>query len=345
MERNIYVGSPKGLFTFRKKAGEWIPELNFKGNAVFALGKQDDRIFAAPFTEWTGQSLYFSDDNGRKWTATKDPLAFPEKADTSLAKIWSIKADSTGKLFFGVEPSALFSSEDGGETWELCEGLWNHPHRSQWGPGFGGLCLHTILHLSRSNWVIATSTGGCYRTEDAGETWHASNKGIVAPFMPKGEQEPEFGQCVHKISYHESNPEQLFLQHHWGVYRSRDHGKSWTNIGKDKGLPSDFGFGCVTNQPDTAFVIPIHSDEFRVFQDGKMQVFRTEDAGESWTALNKGLPQKDAYDCVLRDSFYADGENLAFGTTAGSLFYSFDNGNSWEEIGSNLPRITCVRIF
>ncbi len=331
------------MFNFSKSDG-WKSEVCFEGQGVFAIGKSNGRVWAAPFTEWTGTSLSYSDDMGKTWEATDKPLKFPDGKDASLAKIWQIASGSNGRMFFGVEPSALFISDDGGKSFELCEGLWNHPHRAEWTPGFGGLCLHTILPLTETEWMIGASTGGAYRTEDAGKTWEACNQKIKVTFMP--EEFPEFGQCVHKAAYHDSNPEQLFLQHHCGVYRSTNGGKTWDNISDGKDLPSDFGFACVSNNPDTAFIIPIKAAEFRVFPEGRLRVYRTRDAGESWQPLEKGLPQKDAYDCVLRDSFSSAGDSdLAFGTTGGSLYFSEDNGESWETIANHLPRITCVRIY
>ncbi len=331
------------MFTFSKETG-WQSNVNFEGQSVFAIGNSGSRLWASPFTEWTGTALSYSDDQGETWQAVEKPLMFPEEKDASLAKIWQIASDGNGRMFFGVEPSALFISDDQGESFELCEGLWNHPHRAQWTPGFGGLCLHTIIPMSETNWLIGASTGGAYRTEDAGKSWEACNQKIKTPFLP--EETPEFGQCVHKVAGDSANPDQLFLQHHWGVYRSINGGKTWDNISEGKHLPTDFGFACVSNNPNTAFIIPIKADEFRVFPDGKMGVYRTQDSGESWTRLDKGLPQENAYDCVLRDSFSAAGNSdLAFGTTGGSVYFSDDNGDSWETITNHLPRITCVRIF
>lgn len=342
MSRTIYVGTAKGLFTFRQ-SDQWKSNLNFEGQSVYAIGNSGERIWVSPFTEWTGTSLSYSDDQGESWRTVEKPLKFPEDKDTALKKVWQIVSDGNGRMFFGVEPSALFTSDDEGQTFDFCDGLWDHPHRGHWTPGFGGLCLHTFLALSEDTWVIGASTGGAYRTEDAGKTWEACNQKIKTPFLP--EEIPEFGQCVHKIAYHRSNPERLFLQHHWGIYRSDNSGKTWKNISEGKDLPSDFGFGCVSNRADTAFVIPIKADEFRVFPEGKLRVYRTEDAGESWQSLDKGLPQENAYDCVLRDSFTSASESeLAFGTTGGSLYFSDDNGDSWETVANHLPRITCVRM-
>ncbi len=340
----IAAGTAKGLFTFRRSNGKWDLDVNFEGKAVYAIGKSGDRIWASPFTEWTGTELAYSDDLGSTWSNREgDPFTFPEETDTALAKIWQIWSDENGRMFFGVEPSALFISDNGAETWSMVEGLWDHPHREHWTPGFGGKCLHTFLKLSDSTWIAGMSTGGVYRTEDAGESWEACNQKIKTPFLP--EETPEFGQCVHKIAFHPSDPETLFLQHHWGVYRSDNAGKSWTNISEGKDLPTDFGFACVSNKRDTAFIIPIHSDGFRCFPDGKARVYKTEDRGESWKELSKGLPQENAYDCVLRDSFNSNQDDLAFGTTGGSLFFSGDSGESWETVADHLPRITCVRVF
>ena len=343
MSRTIFVGTTKGLFTFSKN-GVWKTNTHFEGQSVFAIGKSGTRIWASPFTEWTGTALSYTNDVGGSWETIEKPLQFPEDKETSLAKIWQIAEGENGRMFFGVEPSALFISDDQGETFELCEGLWNHPHRAEWTPGFGGLCLHTIIPMTDKTWLIGASTGGAYRTENGGETWEACNQRIKTPFLP--EETPEFGQCVHKVAADKSNPDQLFLQHHWGVYKSSNGGKTWDNISEGKGLPTDFGFACVSNNPDTAFIIPIKADDYRVFPDGKLGVYRTEDAGDSWQRLDKGLPQENAYDCVLRDNFDAASDSeLAFGTTGGSVYFSSDNGDSWETITNHLPRITCVRVY
>ncbi len=338
----IAVGTLKGLFIFDRSGDGWkCREPQFNGQSVYATQFIGKTLWAAPFTEWTGQMLCRSEDGGRSWTALEHPLKFPDWTGAALAKIWQITALGD-RLFAGVEPSALFTSDDNGESWQLCEGLWNHPHRAEWQPGFGGLCLHTVLPQDESNWVVASSTGGCYRTGDGGRNWEAVNKNIVAPFLP--DPEPEFGQCVHKIAFHPSRPDELFLQHHWGVYRSDDRGRNWKNVGMDK-LPSDFGFACAVNGPGRVFIIPIKADVERVFPDGKMRVYRSDDSGSTWTALSAGLPQNDVYDCVLRDNLSAaESRAVAFGTTGGSVYFSDDNGETWNCLGNHLPRITSVRV-
>jgi hypothetical protein len=175
-------------------------------------------------------------------------------------------------------------------------------------------------------------------------TWTAQNRGIRATFLPN--KFPEFGQCVHKIAMHPDRPERLFLQNHWGVYRSDNYGEAWTNIGD--GLPSDFGFPVLFHprNADTVFIVPVESDQFRCACDGRLRVYRTRNAGDSWEPLARGLPQKRAYETVLRDALTADSldpSGIYFGTRSGQLFASRDEGRSWHKILDGLPAIVCIR--
>jgi photosystem II stability/assembly factor-like uncharacterized protein len=296
--------------------------------------------------------LSTSEDLGRKWTEPEAyAIKFPEGTDTSLKQIWQIvpgHADETDTLFCGVEPAALFRSDDAGESWSLVRGLHDHPHRPQWQPGGGGLCLHTILPdpANKQRMHVAISTGGVYRTDDGGQTWNPRNVGVRAQFLPPEQRYPEFGQCVHKIVSHPTKPDRLFLQNHWGLYRTDDAGDSWTDIAN--GVPSDFGFAIESDPGDanTAYIIPLESDEFRCTPEAKLRVYRTRNAGDSWEPLTNGLPQENAFETVLRDGMSADElqpTGLYFGTRNGKLFGSHDGGESWETIEEGLPPVVCVK--
>jgi len=191
---------------------------------------------------------------------------------------------------------------------------------------------------------VGISAGGVYRTIDSGVTWTAQNRGIRVTYQP--DQHPEFGQCVHKMTLHPARPERIFLQNHWGVYRSDDHAESWTEIGG--GLPSDFGFPIVMHprNPDFVYIVPVESDIFRCSCDGRLRVYRTRNAGGSWEPLSRGLPQKRAYETVVRDAMTVDSLascGIYFGTRSGQLFGSSDEGKTWERIHEGLPAIVCVR--
>ena len=353
----VLVGTTKGAFLLRSNAARKRWEVggpHFPGQAIHAMlldsrgGRR--RLVAGGSSDHWGPVLHTSDDFGASWSnPERAPVSFPEDTGATLARIWQLvpgREDEPGTLYCGVEPAALFESRDGGDTWSLVRGLWDHAHRPQWQPGGGGLCLHTIIPdpVHRARMFVAISTGGVYRTDDGGATWQARNHGVRAPFLPG--PHPEFGQCVHKIVQHPTFPERLFLQNHWGLYRSEDAGDSWQDIAN--GVPSDFGFAMTMHphDPETVYIVPIESDTFRCTPEGRLRVYRTRDAGGSWEALARGLPQQNALETILRDGMSADPLNPAgvyFGTRSGKVFGSPDGGASWSALVEGLPPVLCVK--
>ena len=98
--------------------------------------------------------------------------------------------------------------------------------------------------------------------------------------------------------------------------------------------------------PNTVFIIPMESDEFRCTPEGKLRVYRTQNAGESWDAMGNGLPQENALETVLRDGLSADDlqpTGVYFGTRNGKLYGSADAGDSWDAIQESLPPVVCVK--
>jgi photosystem II stability/assembly factor-like uncharacterized protein len=353
----VLVGTMKGAFVLRsdKSRKKWDVGGPYSiGAPVYAMAfdqRQGRRRlwWAQQSFQW-GTVLCSSDDYGKTVTEPETySVKFPPESQLTLKNIWQITPGRNGDpdtLYCGVEPAALFESRDAGKTWSPVEGLLNHPHRPKWQPGGGGLCLHTIVPdpTNPKRMMIAISTAGAYRTDDGGATWHARNNGVRAEFMP--DKYPEFGQCVHKVVQQRARPERLFLQNHWGLYRSDDGGNSWKDIAN--GVPSDFGF-CMAahpHDPETVYIVPIESDQYRCTPEGKLRVYRTQNAGKSWEPLTRGLPQKNAMETVLRDALTTDTCDPAgvyFGTRSGKVYGSSDGGNSWKVIMEGLPAVVCVK--
>ena len=307
------------------------------------------RLLVGASSSWLGPQVWRSDDLGASWQETPNgAVRFPDGAGATVARVWQLTPGAEDEVVYaGTEPAAVFRSTDRGETFALEQALWDHPHRPQWNAGFGGQAFHTVLpHPGDPHSVTAAlSTGGVYRTTDGGTSWEPRNRGIRADFLPEGEQYPEFGQCVHKITRHPSRPERLYLQNHGGVYRSDDEGGTWTSIGD--GLPADFGFPIVVHphDPDTVFVFPINGGDRRYPPQAKARVWRSRDAGETWEELDDGLP--DAFFvAVMRDAMCVDDHataGLYFGARNGSVWASVDEGGSWGQIVSDLPDVMVVR--
>ena len=192
----LLVGTMKGAFLLSsdKDRERWdVSGPHFPGRTIYALA-YDSRVGRQRL--WAGSSNFFgtllhsSDDFGKTWTNPESsPVKFPEDTGQSLKQIWQItpgREQEPDKIYCGVEPAALFESNDAGQSWSLVRPLFDHPHRPKWEPGGGGMCLHTVLPDSANprRMHIAVSTGGVYRTDDAGETWQSKNNGISAEFRP-----------------------------------------------------------------------------------------------------------------------------------------------------------------
>ncbi|HUI41483.1 MAG TPA: protein kinase [Terriglobia bacterium] len=352
----LMVGTVKGAFLLRSgpERRRWdVAGPYFHGLAIYSLaydGREGrHRLWASTHSYW-GTFLVSSEDFGKVWTNPQQAnIRFPPETGTVLNNIWQIslgRPEEPDVMYCGVEPAALFESRDAGETWSLVRGLFDHPHRPRWRPGNGGLTLHTIApHPSdKARMCVAISAGGMYKTEDGGASWRAANRGVRNMYQP--DRYPEFGQCVHKFVVHPARPERHFLQNHWGLYRSDDGAESWKDIAN--GVPSDFGFAMVMHphNPDCVYIVPVESDEFRCAPEGRLRVYRTRNAGASWEPLSRGLPQKGAYETVLRDAMTADAldpAGLYFGTRSGHLYGSADEGKTWKKILEGLPAVVCVK--
>ena len=352
----LLAGTIKGAFLLRSNSNRarWeVAGPYFHGQAIYSLAYDSRegrrRLWASTCSYW-GTYLRSSDDFGRVWTNPLEAqIKFPAESGATLKNVWQIclgRPDQPNVLYCGVEPAALFKSSDGGETWSLNSGLFNHPHRPRWVPGNGGLSLHTILlnPADVNRMLVAISSGGVYTTEDGGSTWRAANRGVRMVNQP--DKFPEFGQCVHKVAVHPARPGRFFLQNHWGLYRSDDGAQSWKDVAN--GVPSDFGFAMVMHphNPDCVYIQPVESDEFRCAIDGRLRIYRTRNAGASWEPLMRGLPQKRAYETVLRDAMAVDTldpHGLYFGTRSGHLYGSADEGKNWSRIMEGLPAVLCVK--
>jgi photosystem II stability/assembly factor-like uncharacterized protein len=338
--RQILVGTRKGVFVIRD--GELTgPELT--GWSIFhaTADPRDGTLYAASNNFVYGGTVHRSTDGGATWERS-EPIELPEE---KLGEVWHVEpghASEPGTLFLGAAPGALFRSADGGRTWEPVDGLTAHPTREHWNPGAGGLCCHSVqIDPGDPQRVFAAiSAAGAFRSTDGGASWTPINTGVAAEFLP--DPFPEVGQCVHKLLLHPARPERLWQQNHCGVYRSDDAGDTWERL-DGNGLPSGFGFPIALDpaEPDVAYVVPEEGAENRVTSDGRLGVYRTDDAGASWALDSDGLPDR-AWAAVKREGFGWDAEGPVFGTQSGSVWAREDG--SWRELASDLPEILSVEV-
>jgi photosystem II stability/assembly factor-like uncharacterized protein len=383
----VLVGTRKGAFilTSNGKREKWdISGPHFAGWEIYHMkGSPADpnRIYASQTSSWFGQIIQRSDDGGKTWETpggekmpdpydppaggsnkfvydtspdTGKPLTTHQWYDGSqrpweFKRVWHLEPSYTDPdlVYAGVEDAALFLTRNGGKSWHELSGLRGHVSGPKWQPGAGGMCLHTILVDPKNpkRIFIAISAAGAFRTDDGGETWKPINRGLNSEYIP--DPDAEVGHCVHRIAFHPTRPEVLFMQKHWDVMRSENAGELWSEISGN--LPSDFGFviDVHAHEPETIYVIPIKSDAEHYPPDGKLRVYRSRTGGNDWEALTKGLPQNNCYVNILRDAMAIDTMEscgVYFGTTGGQVYCSADSGDTWNAIVRDLPAVLSVEV-
>ncbi len=341
--QRIYVSQTSGWF------GQIIQRSDDGGKSWHQPGTPSGKTATTPEGRTLGESNKFVYDTAKKtgraltthqwYDGTQHPWEFK--------RIWHLEPSLTDPdlVYAGAEDAALFVSKDGGKNWKELSGLRGHKSGKEWMPGAGGMGLHTILldPKNPNRMFIAISAAGAFRTDDAGKTWMPINRGLKSQFMP--DPEAQVGHCVHRIAFHPSKPDVLYMQKHWDVMRSDNGGESWHEISGN--LPTDFGFPIEVHahDPKTVYVVPIKSDSEHFPPEGKLRVYRSKTGGNEWEALTKGLPQKDCYVNILRDASSVDTLDdcgIYFGTTGGQVYVSPNGGDSWETIVHDLPAVLSV---
>ena len=330
-----------------------------------------------------GAKLSRSHDDGKTWadaTQVKYPEgarylghAVPSEDDTempgptqvktaTMLKLWVLAFGHPGSMYVGTIPGGLFESKDGGDTFSLNMPLWNHESRggdlfSGGGSGvthwFGTPAseggefapgIHSVVVDPRdpNHVLVAVSTAGVLETRDGGQSWRSRNKGLVNDYQP--DPKAEWGHDPHFIEICPGQPDHFWQQSHFGVFYSSDGAANWKKVSSPaQGIHFGFPVAVDAEHGGTAWVVPGKTDMQRTAIDGGLFVARTVDGGESWEILRDGLPQKHAYDVILRHALANSGDLLAFGTTTGNLYISEDRGDSWATVANNLPPIYSVR--
>lgn len=356
MSDRILAGTRKGLFDLRRRAGGWdVEKVHFLGDPVTAVLNDAGTLHAALDLGHFGVKLWASRDDGASWEERPAPLYPPQPEGAEEPYPWKLKTVWTiepglvpGVLWAGTIPGGLFRSADDGRSWELVRELWDHPGRKKWmGGGAEQPGLHSVSVDPRNpaRIAIGVSTGGVWHTEDGGRSWELAAKGMYAEYMPPENRFDEIAQDAHRIVRCAAAPDHLWCQHHNGVFRSEDGGRTWIEVTTMQ--PSKFGFAVAVHprDPKTAWFVPAVKDETRVPVGGKLVVARTRDGGATVEVMREGLPQRHAYDLVWRHALDVDatGERLAIGSTSGGVWISEDSGESWRELPARLPPVSCLR--
>jgi photosystem II stability/assembly factor-like uncharacterized protein len=226
------------------------------------------------------------------------------------------------------------------------------------GPHFGGW---EIYHLKGSpvdpNRIYASQSSGwsgqvMQRSDDAGKTW-----------VPVGNQFAYEGE-VGTHQWYDGTPHPWEFKRVWhlepslteadtvyagvedaAIFRSTDAGQNWQELrglrGHGTGAHWQPGAGGMCLH--TILLDPTNSK--RIYTAiSAAGAFRSDDAGNSWRPINKGLrsqyipdPTAEIGHCVHRIAMHRSRPNVLFMQKHWDVMRSDDAGDNWHEVSGNLP--------
>ena len=210
-------------------------------------------------------------------------IRFPEGTDASVERIWQLTPGARDEIVYaGTEPGAVWKSTDRGETFALEQALWDHPHRPEWGAGFGGQAFHTILpHPDEPRLGHGRDLDG------RGLPDHRRGRLLVAAQQGHPRGVPAGGRAVPRVRpvRAQGHPAPRATRSGCscrttaGVYRSDDEGGSWTSIADGLRPTSASRSWSIPHEPDTVFVFPINGGEKRYPPEAQARVWRSQGRG------------------------------------------------------------------
>ena len=273
-------------------------------------------------------------------------VRFPEGAGASVEALWQLAPDTAerpGVVWAGTQPSALWRSEDGGETFELVLGLWDHPHRPTWAPGYGGQAVHTVLPdpSNDDRVLVAMSTAASTSRRTAGRPGTRRTPGS----MPGSSRSRSSSTASASTRSRATLPTRtcctrrttggIRLPRWWRVLGAGRHRSA-----------ADFGFPVVAHPtrggtPSSCrwLLTATGWPRARSCRSGARMtrcVVAAAAGGPSRGLLRRRAPRR-----LHRRPGRPFG--LYLGGRDGSVYASADEGASWHEVVRHLPDVLCVR--
>ena len=287
-----------------------------------------------------GAFFYHTDLDRHDWWLTGPHLAGWE--------VYSLCGDPReGRILAGTcsytYGATIRTTRDLGRTWEEVER----------GPSYSaesGFKLNRIWqivpgHLSQpGTWYAGVEEAGLFVSRDDGCTWNQVDGLTRHPTRPQWVP-GNGGMCLHTVLPDPTNPQRIWVAASAiGVFRTDDAGATWKTCNRDlplvpTGLPADTEVSrCVHKMvldPEKPGVL------YQQFHGG---VFKSEDAGDTWTSIADGLPSNFGFPMAVTqkgDLFLVpltSDEQRFVPDGALKVYRSRDRGRTWRSLSQGLAR-------
>ena len=337
-KKTLYVNSAIGIHRLTAGTTVWTPvDVNIP-NDVFRvpIAEHADTLYMV-----TTDELLASTDDGETWNA------LGPRPEGDLAELIVIdaaegrSAPASVTMYLALLDRGVFRSTDAGKHWTSVNtgltgkktyklaaigntvftgtdrGLYRlRPNADVWEqlPVDTTRAVHDLVAFE-DNLYVGTGrkfgaygqldpshTGRVFKSNDLGTSW--------TEITPKDEKRPFVAAFAIPIAV----TGETILVHGFRLFRSKDDGMTWTNLGIVPGV--------------SAYLA---SDKNTFYKTGNYGIYRTTDAGESWHHFMDGITGTGVQDLVIfNDRFYVQTDN--------DIVQSDDNGKSWTRVQVEAPK-------
>ncbi|MFZ9003601.1 MAG: WD40/YVTN/BNR-like repeat-containing protein, partial [Robiginitalea sp.] len=124
------------------------------------------------------------------------------------------------------------------------------------------------------------------------------------------------------------------------IYMTKDGGNNWEDVSiSDAGLPEYSQVYEIEPSPHDAATAYVVFSNFNTYDDYNPYIFKTTDYGKSWANLSANFPQDQITRTIREDKVR---KGLLFAGTETGVYYSLNDGQSWEKLRANLPSVPVV---
>ena len=219
------------------------------------------------------------------------------------------------------------------------------------GPAFlSGRIADIVFHPDNDNiWYVAVGSGGVWKTENAGTTW-----------TPLFDEQASYSTGC--ITLDPQNPATVWVgsgenvggrhvAYGDGIYRSKDGGNSWENMG----LRQSEHISKIIVHPDNSNVVWVAAQGPLWKKGGERGVYKTNNGGKTWKQVLGNSEWTGATDIMIDPRnpqiLYAATWDrhrtvaaLMGGGPGSGIHKSTDGGETWEELTNGLPKSNMGKI-
>jgi len=350
IDARVIVSTDKGETWKDLDVAASAPETKEKGFLSLAGGAADGKTVLYGIA--VGAGLFQSLDEGKTWKKVDEA----RNCDDVMMASNQTKVAYAAEGRYDPKATGVFRTVDGGATWERCfryagpnanvEVSWTDTELN-WGYYLTPLSLG--VSATDPKLAFVTTQGDFFITRDGGQTW---KQGVnVALGVKEGDPGPRYqGIGLEVTSAHDYRFDPLVKDRTYityadiGLARSVDRGKSW--ISSRKGCPWGNSFYEIIFDPTVpgriyaATAMRHEIPQWTAIDKNKRNhtggVCVSEDGGDSWKPLGKGLPELPCTSICIDPK--SPRENLTLYTTVfeGGVYKSVDDGKTWANSSTGL---------